>query len=489
MTPNPHGGHLATVPLCVDLDGTLVKTDTLWESAVVHLKARPWRALLLPFWLLKGRAYFKQKLAEGVTLDCASLPYTMELVDHLNDARRAGREVVLVSACDRAVGEQIAAHLGVFTDVMTSDGQTNLKGRAKARALVARYGVGGFDYAGNEAADLPVWAVARGRLAVNAPAELRRQMAKETKPLETFSSAPSRVKAIVKAMRPHQWSKNVLVFVPIITAHAYFQANAVLGALAMFAAWCLVASGIYVTNDLMDLEADRRHPNKRNRALASGALPILWGMVLGPALLVAGAGVAAAISPACAAAILAYIAVSTAYSVHLKKRPLVDVFILAFLFTIRVVGGGVASGYPVTMWLLAFTIFLFLGLAFLKRCSELVRIQALGRKHMGSRGYGVVDLVTLQMFGVASAFVAIVVFALYLNSTVAEAQYAWPMALFGVAPCLLLWLCRLWLATGRGEMHDDPIVYSIKDRVSWVVGACVLAVYVVATIGKGPLGL
>jgi 4-hydroxybenzoate polyprenyltransferase len=167
----------------------------------------------------------------------------------------------------------------------------------------------------------------------------------------------------------------------------------------------------------------------------------------------------------------------------------VDVFTLAFLFTIRVVGGGVASGYPVTMWLLAFTIFLFLGLAFLKRCSELVRIEALGRTHLGSRGYGVVDLPTLQMFGVASAFVAIVVFALYLNSAVAEAQYRWPAALFGVAPCLLLWLCRLWLATGRGEMHDDPIVYSMKDKVSWLVGVCVLAVYAVATVGKSPFGL
>jgi 4-hydroxybenzoate polyprenyltransferase len=308
-------------------------------------------------------------------------------------------------------------------------------------------------------------------------------------PSRQLGARPNRLRAAFKALRCHQWCKNVLVFVPIITAHAYFNRSAVLGGLAMFAAWCLVASGIYVTNDLLDLEADRRHPTKRNRPFASGALPLPFGLAVGPALLVAGAAIAALISPFCAAALISYIAVSTAYSFHLKKRPLVDVFTLAFLFTIRVVGGGLASGYPVTMWLLAFTIFLFLGLAFLKRCSELVRIQALGRKHMGSRGYGVVDLTTLQMFGVASAFVAIVVFALYLNSAVAEAQYRWPMALFGVAPCLLLWLCRLWLATARGEMHDDPIVYSMKDKVSWMVGACVLGVYAVATIGKTPFGI
>jgi 4-hydroxybenzoate polyprenyltransferase/phosphoserine phosphatase len=477
------------VPLCVDLDGTLLHTDTLWETAILQLKARPWRLLAAPAWLLAGRARLKDKLAAGVSLDCASLPFTAEFIEYLRRERATGREIVLVSACARRVGEQIAAHLGLFDEVITSDTTTNLKGPAKARVLVQRYGEGGFDYAGNEATDLPVWAAARERIAVNAPMGLVRQMRRSEKPLRTFAPSGGRLKATIKALRCHQWCKNVLVFVPIITAHAYFNRSAVLGGLAMFAAWCLVASGIYVTNDLLDLEADRRHPSKRNRPFASGALPISVGLALGPALLLAGTAVAASLSTACAIALLSYIAVSTAYSFHLKKRPLVDVFTLAFLFTIRVVGGGVASGYPVTMWLLAFTIFLFLGLAFLKRCSELVRIQALGRRHLGSRGYGVVDLVTLQMFGIASAFVAIVVFALYLNSTVAEAQYRWPAALFGVAPCLLLWLCRLWLATGRGEMHDDPIVYSMKDRVSWAVGAGVLAVYVVATLGKTPFGI
>lgn len=477
------------VPLCVDLDGTLVRTDTLWETLIARLKTRPWSAGVIAWWLLRGRAHLKRKLAEGVTLDCDSLPYTTELVERIRAERKTGREIVLVSACARDVGRQIANHLGCFDDVITSDDKTNLKGRAKARALVQRYGVGAFDYAGNESADLPVWAVARERIVVNAPAALAKQLAREAKPLHALPARPARGRALLRAIRCHQWCKNLLVFVPVITAHAYLNGQAVAGAAAMFAAWCLVASGIYVTNDLLDLEADRRHPSKRKRPFASGDLPLSWGLVLGPALLAAGVGVAAAISPACAVALFAYVAVSTAYSFHLKRRPLVDVFTLAFLFTIRVVGGGVASGFPVTMWLLAFTIFLFLGLAFLKRCSELVRIQALGRRHLGSRGYGVVDLPTLQMFGVASAFVAIVVFALYVNSTVAVAQYQWPAALWGVAPCLLLWLCRLWLATGRGEMHDDPIVYSMKDWVSWLAGASVLAAYGVATTGHAIWGI
>lgn len=470
-------------PLCVDLDGTLLKTDSLWETVIARLKVRPWEALALPFWLLRGRARFKQRIADGVALDCESLPYTPEVLDEVRAARAAGRATILVSACDHSVGRQIARHLGIFDEVITSDGEVNLKAEAKARLLAGRFGVAGFDYAGNERADLPVWAVARERLVVNAPPALERRVAGE-RPVRRLVPRVSRGRALLRALRVHQWSKNLLVFTPVLTAHAYFNRPAVAGAAALFVAWCLVASGIYITNDLLDLEADRRHPTKRSRPFASGDLPLTAGLALGPALLALGSVVAAMISWATLGALLSYIAVSLAYSLHLKRRSLIDVFTLAFLYTIRVVGGGFASGYPVTMWLLGYTSFLFLGLAFLKRCSELVRIQGLGRRHLGSRGYGVADLPILQMFGVASAFVAIVVFALYLNSTVAESQYLWPAALWAVAPCLLLWLCRLWLATARGEMHDDPIVYSMRDRVSWVIGACVLAAYAVATVGR-----
>jgi 4-hydroxybenzoate polyprenyltransferase len=479
---NGNGARLP--PLCIDLDGTLLKTDTLWETALAHLKAQPWKGFLFPFWLLGGKAHLKQRVAEGVRLDCASLPYTKELLDYLRDARAEGRELVLVSACDRAVGNQIAEHLGIFDEVITSDGKTNMKGPAKAQMLNDRFGAGGFDYAGNETADFPVWEVARERLVANAPEDITRRLLKERRALREFSPQKSRLPALFRALRCHQWSKNVLVFLPVIAGHAYFNWGAVASAAAMFLAWCFVASGIYVSNDLLDLEADRRHPTKRLRPFASGDLPLVWGVMLAPALLLIGLGIAAFISEACLAALMLYIVCAFAYSLHIKKRSLVDVFSLAFLFTIRVVGGGLASGYPVSRWLFAFTGFLFLGLAFLKRCSELVRIQALGRQHLGSRGYGVADLPVLQMFGVASAFIAIMVLALYLNSAVAEAQYRMPAALWAVAPCLLLWLCRLWLATARGEMHDDPIVYSTRDWVSWLVGGCVLAAFIVATTGE-----
>jgi 4-hydroxybenzoate polyprenyltransferase/phosphoserine phosphatase len=486
QTAPPVGVHASACPLCVDLDGTLLKTDTLWETFIAQLKAHPWKALLIPFWLFAGKARLKQRLAQGVTLDCASLPYTPELVEHLRQEHAAGRELVLVSACDRSVGTQIAEHLGFFSEVITSDGTTNLKGGTKARILTERFGRRGFDYAGNETADFPVWEVARERLVVNAPPGIQERLRGQTKTVREFAPQPNRLRALVRAVRCHQWVKNILVFVPVITAHAYFEVQAVLGAALMFVAWCLVASGIYVSNDLLDLEADRRHPTKRARPFASGALPLSWGVVLSPALLLVGLGIAAVISAMSGFVLLLYAGAAVAYSSFLKKHSLVDVFTLAFLFTIRVVGGGFASGYPLTIWLLAFAGFLFLGLAFLKRCSELVCIQALGRQHMGFRGYGVVDLPVLQMFGVASGFIAIVVLALYLNSAVAEAQYRSPAALWAVAPCMLLWLCRLWLATARGQMHDDPIVFSIRDWVSWCVGGCVTAAFIVATIGKLP---
>jgi 4-hydroxybenzoate polyprenyltransferase/phosphoserine phosphatase len=473
-------------PLCIDLDGTLVKTDTLWETTIAQFKAHPGKGLLFPLWLLGGRARLKQRLAEGVTLDCASLPYTPELLDYLRKAHSDGRELVLVSACDRAVGSQIANHLGLFSDVITSDGKTNVKGHTKARILQERYGLRGFDYAGNESADFPVWEAAREKVVANAPVGIRRRLAEQTRDVIEFSPQRSRLPALLRALRCHQWSKNILVFLPLLAAHAYFSASAVVGAMAMFVAWCFVSSGIYVSNDLLDLEADRHHPTKRNRPFASGDLPLSYGIVMAPVLLVLGIIVALCISKAAASALILYAGFACAYSFHLKKRPLVDVFVLAFLFTIRVVGGGFASQHPVTMWLLAFTSFLFLGLAFLKRCSELVRIQGLGRRHLGSRGYGVIDLTVLQMFGVASAFIAIMVLGLYLNSAVAEANYRSPALLWAVAPCLLLWLCRLWLATARGEMHDDPIVYSMRDWVSWLIGGCVVAAFIVATYCKMP---
>jgi 4-hydroxybenzoate polyprenyltransferase/phosphoserine phosphatase len=470
-------------PLCVDLDGTLLKTDMLWESFIACLKLRPWQALLVPFWLCSGKARLKQELAKGLCLDWETMPYTPELLEYLREAKAAGRQLVLVSACDRSIAEAIAQHLGLFSEVLASDGETNLKGAAKAAALSERFGLGGFDYAGNERADVPVWAAARERLVVNAPPRLLRRLEQPSERLQVIAPRPSRLRAVFRALRCHQWSKNLLVFLPVVAAHAYFDWSAVKGAALMFLAWCFAASGIYVGNDLLDLEADRSHPTKRRRPFASGDLPLPVGLALAPGLFAVGFGLAASISGTCAVALLCYVGCAYAYSWHLKKRSLVDVFTLAFLFTIRVVGGGLASGYPVTMWLLAFSGFLFLGLAFLKRCSELVRIQELGRRHLGSRAYGVADLRVLEMFGVASAFTAIMVLGLYLNSAVAETHYRWPTALWAEAPFLLLWLCRLWLATARGEMHDDPIVYSMKDWVSWVLGGCVLAAFIVATIG------
>ncbi len=470
--PSPSATSPASVPLCVDLDGTLVRSDLLFECFTLFLKQHPFQLWKVPFWLLKGRAHLKEQLALHCELDAELLPLNEDLVSLIRTERALGRRVLLVTACIQPLAQQIADRLGLFDEVIASHSGQNLKGAAKQALLVGRFGQGGFDYAGDSRADLPVWRDARRVIVVDGGARLCRLAASLNSEVRVLPRKHSRWRAFLRAMRPYQWVKNVLVFVPVITSHDFQDRSVLANGGILFAAWCAVASGIYLCNDLLDLNADRAHYRKHRRPFASGNLPIVYGLVGAPILIGLGLVLALSISWKVAGLLLAYVIVSQAYSLHLKKRLLVDVFCLAFLYTIRVVGGGEATGHPVTIWLLAFSSFLFLGLAFLKRCSELVRIRELGRKHLGTRGYGVTDLSMLEKFGTASSFTSVVVLSLYINSNVAELAYATPIALWTVVPLLLLWQCRLWMATSRGEMHDDPIVFSLKDPVSWGIGAC-----------------
>ena len=470
------------VPLCVDLDGTLVRTDLLFESLMLALKVRPSLAFRIPGWLLNGRAHLKQQLAEWADIDVSLLPYNEELLDWLKSEKQRGRKLYLVTAADSKVAFQIADFLGIFEEVLASDGDTNLKGESKSAKLVERFGKGCFDYAGDSSADLAVWPNGRKTIVVDASRKVRRQIDVLEDDLIEFDSRDSTVKEFLRAIRCYQWVKNVLVFVPVITSHTYTSLPVMLSGAMIFIAWSLVASGIYLSNDLLDLEADRAHHRKRKRPFASGALKISIGIVATPVLLAVGLGLALAISWQTAAMLGLYVVVSQAYSLHLKRRLLVDVFILAFLYTARVVGGGLATGNHATIWLLGFSCFLFLGLAFLKRCAELIRIRDAGKQHLGNRGYGIDDLDMLERFGVASSFASVLVLSLYVHSNVAVDAYARPSALWAIVPLLLFWQCRLWIATSRGEMHDDPIVFSIKDRVSWAIGACTAAAFVASVL-------
>lgn len=443
-------------PLCVDLDGTLVKTDMLMETTVRLLAARPWLAVALPFWLAKGRAHLKREVARRVEFDPSLLPYDEELLADLRRQRRAGRVVVLATASDSAIAERIARHLDVFDRTLASDGVRNLKGEAKAATLVGAFGTGRFDYVGNERADTPVWRQARKGI-----------------------DASRRPRGKLRALRPHQWAKNLLIFVPLLTAHRFEAAVLAQGAIA-FVAFCLAASGIYLANDLADLDADRRHPVKRGRPLASGEMPIASALFLAPALLLAAAAVAALLPWQFGALLAAYVATSLAYSIVLKRLVLLDVFVLAGLYLLRIFAGGAAVGVVVSHWLLGFSMFVFLSLALAKRYSEIAPLSRDEPATVAGRGYASGDGMLLGALGVGTGCISAVVLSLYVTSRDVTILYRHPAILWLITPLLLYWIARVWLATFRGDLREDPLLFALRDASSYGVVCAILVVMAAA---------
>jgi len=464
-------------PLCVDLDGTLIYSDSLEEGIIAadNIGRFALALLKLPF---SGRAAFKHRIANCGKLDTAQLPYNQPLIDYLRAQKEAGRYLVLATAANRLVAESVAGHLGLFDEIIASDETRNLKGRTKAEALCARFGEKGFVYAGNDASDIPVWAAASAAILVNASPGVAHKAGKLV-PLET--TLPNRANtalSLLRAMRPHQWLKNLLVFVPPITAHAFRDWASWSSAALAFAAFCATASAIYLINDAVDLAADRRHPRKKLRPFASGSLSLSTGLIAACLLAALGAGLA--ITSGILLVIVIYAVMSTSYSLKLKELPLVDVFLLAGLYTIRLFGGGVASGHEVSLWLLAFSGFLFLGLALLKRVTELATLSRKDKLFVGRRGYMASDIAILQTFGCAASFASIIVLTLFVQREAEAAQYVSPELLWGIVPVMLFWQCRLWLSTARNYMLDDPIVYSVHDWVSWIAAAIVIMLLALA---------
>jgi len=464
-------------PICVDLDGTLVRTDTLVEGV---LALGPGRRLIQALVLLAGpRATFKAFVAREADIDPALLPYNEELLAWLRDQKANGRRLVLATAADLRIAHAVAEHLGLFDEIIASNGVENNKGVTKAKKLAQRFGQGSFTYVGDTRADLPVWREAASAVIVNAPAGVTAAARRLVTVEAEIDDRPSVARAALRAMRPYQWVKNLLVFVPIVTAHALGEFSAWIGAAAMFLAFCAAASGIYLINDLSDLSSDRRHPRKRHRPLASGALSILAGAALATALL--AVGFALGMAAGGLSVILVYVALSLGYSLKLKEMPLVDVFILAALYTIRLIGGGIATGHTLTLWLLGFSGFVFLSLALVKRVEELRALQdGLPGLSAHRRGYYASDLAILQLFGCSASFSSCIVLALFVQDQVV-AQHAASTFLWGIVPLLLFWQCRLWLSTVRGYMHDDPIVYAASDWVSWLVAMASAAILTLAS--------
>ena len=471
--------------LCVDLDGTLVKSDTLHDSALAVARHHPAKLLKIPGWLIEGKAALKRHLTATVQLDVAHLPYNRELLQYLELQRATGRPIYLATAADADTANRIAAHLGIFTGVLASDGQLNLAGNAKLAAFQSRFG-DNFSYIGNALADLPLLQHCQEPMVANPTPGLRAALRKaRIAPVRTFVERASPVKAWLKAIRLHQWAKNALIFVIMLLAHSW--APGILAAVVLaFFSFGFCASATYIINDLLDLEADRQHPRKRRRPFAAGDLSALSGIAV--VFIFFGISLVLAMLVPRAVAVLSpelfplikphyfllwlgiYLVTTLAYSLRFKRSVLVDVIVLSGLYTIRIVAGSAASGINVSTWLGGFSVFFFLSLALVKRFAELESLRERGGASAGGRGYHVTDIEQLRSFGTASGFASVVVLTLYISTLDAAQLYNHTRRLWLLVPVLLLWIMRLWLQASRGHLDEDPVVYAITDRRSLLLG-------------------
>ncbi|MCX7098260.1 MAG: UbiA family prenyltransferase [Methylococcales bacterium] len=480
QAPKPASASHDSVPLFVDLDGTLIKTDLLIESAFFLLKKQPWMLLQMLFWLLRGKAHLKEEIAKRSALDFAVLPLQQDFVEFLQKEASSGRILYLATASDRRLAEPVAQRLGIFKRVLASDGHNNLKGKRKLEAILNCCNDAAFDYAGNARVDLEIWAKSRRAIVVNpssgvvAAAKKRRYVVQHV-----FDDRPKATKTWLRAFRLHQWAKNVLLAVPILTAHA-FNFSAIFEIAMAFTAFGLVASATYLLNDLLDLVSDRHHPRKCKRPFAAGDIDLISGVFAMVALFVAGFALALQLSEQFLITLLAYLALTISYSFYFKKVVLIDVLMLASLYTIRIVAGAFAIAVPLSSWLLGFSMFLFLSLALVKRCTELLAMQRLARDTMKGRDYLVGDYPILSAMGVAAGYLSILVLALFISSPESTSKYTFPVLLWLLCPLMAYWVSRLWLKTARGEMHDDPLVFSLKDQASWIVFINMMMVTLVA---------
>ncbi len=473
------GLEAAAPPLVVDLDGTLTATDTLVESAIRLVKQTPLNLLRLPLWLLQGRAALKDAIAERVTLAVDTLPWRDELLAWLREQKSAGRRLVLATAAHRSIADAVATHLGLFDEVIATEAGRNLKGTAKLAAIRERFG-DDFVYAGDARADLPIWRAARAAVLVDVAPAIAATVRAAVPVEREFAGASAGPKVWLKALRVHQWLKNLLLFVPLLTAFAFTDPAKVAWMFVAFFSFSFAASATYVVNDLWDLDNDRVHPRKRARPFASATLPIPLGIAVAGAMLLVALVAAAFVSKGFLVMLLAYLVLTSAYSWVLKEYVLIDVIMLSLLYTLRILAGSVAVGISTSSWLLAFSVFVFLSLALVKRCAELVTLQEAGTAASRGRDYRVSDLVVLWPLGVGAALSAVVVFGLFISAPETQARYATPQLLWLVAIGLTYWLSRLWVKTSRGEMHDDPVVYAIKDRGSRVTVFAMLLVMLAA---------
>jgi 4-hydroxybenzoate polyprenyltransferase len=468
--------------LCVDLDGTLVKSDTLVDSLLLLARTYPLQALRVPLWIKGGKAALKARVCSLVQLDAAHLPYNRKLIEYLMEQRSRGRKLYLTTGADCSLAQRIANHLGIFEEVLASDGSTNLTGHNKLQSLQQRFAGHGFDYIGNARPDLPLLSHSAEAMVANPDRALTGLLKKnKIHVAQRFDDRAPLSKTILKTIRLHQWAKNVLVFVPMLLSHQ-LRLPLMLNALIAFFSFSFCASATYIVNDLLDIEADRRHPKKRLRPFAAGDLSPSLGVLISLSFLILAFAGAAWLPIEFSGWLLAYLVTTLCYSLHLKRVVLVDVILLSGLYTLRMLAGGAATSVTFSPWLAALSVFLFLSLAMVKRFSELQNIRSSGNALSNGRGYLLGDIEQLRSFGTASAYASVVVFALYINGNDVTSLYRHPTRMWLMTPLMILWLSRVWLLASRGELDEDPVIFAVTDRMSLLIGAAIALIAVLAAV-------
>jgi 4-hydroxybenzoate polyprenyltransferase len=473
-------------PLVIDLDGTLLRSDLLLETGLLFLRDQPHRFLAPLRWLARGKAALKRALAAETAIDVSVLPYDERVLELIAGERGRGRRVVLATASHRKLADQIAEHLGVFDDVIATADDHNLSAHAKRDALVQAFGARGFDYAGDSRDDLPVWGAARRAYVVNASPAIERRVHALGNVARVLGSGRATLRDWAEALRLHQWLKNLLIFVPLLAAHRYTEWRLMADLALAFLCFGLCASSVYLLNDLLDLRDDRHHATKRSRPLPAGRLPIQSGLAAIPVLLVAAFGLAVWQLPlAFTIGLASYYGLTLSYSLWLKRRMVIDVITLAALYTLRIIAGGVAVDVPLSFWLLAFSMFIFLSLALVKRYAELFHVRAAPgaekTDRARGRGYFADDAQMIAALGAASGYMAVMVLALYINDGPTTPLYRHQELIWLACPLLLTWISRVWMLAHRGLMNEDPVVFAVRDRVSLSIGALMALVFWAAT--------
>ena len=468
------------LPLFVDLDGTLLKTDTLLESALILIKKQPWRVFSFISWSLKGKANLKQQIAFQVNLNVELLPFNEEFLSFLKKRKKDGQKIILATAANEKFANLIADYLGIFSDVLASNKSTNLKAEKKLNLIIQKNGKKDFIYAGNAIEDLPIWSKATEVIVVNTRPGIIRKITNTGKVPIVFSDSKKIYKNFLRSIRIHQWAKNLLVFGPLITSHKFTDLNLITNSIVACLSFCFCASSVYLLNDILDLENDRCHPSKRFRPFAAGDLSLKAGIFWIPIILCISLLSAYLLNPNLFALLVFYFFLTLIYSFLLKKVPLIDVITLSFLYTLRIFYGGTAISVVISQWLLSFSIFLFISLAFMKRATELSHSIEREEDSKG-RGYLPKDLELLNIFGIASGYLSVIVFALYVDSSNVKILYRNPQMLWIICVFLFYWLSRMWLKVYRGEMLDDPVLFAIKDKTSYILLFLIAASMIIST--------